>query len=43
MIAVNKENINHYFDLLQEIFNEHNFYGHPEAIAITWMKLACLL
>ena len=32
MSAVNKDNINHYFDLLQEIFDEHNFYSHPEAV-----------
>ena len=28
MSAVNKENINHYFE---EIIDEHNFYSHPEA------------
>jgi len=29
MSAVNEENINHCFDLLQEIFDKHN---HPEAV-----------
>jgi len=32
MSAVNEENINHYFDLLQEIFELNNFAAHPEAI-----------
>ena len=32
MSAVNEGNINHYFDLLQEVFDEHNFLSHPEAI-----------
>ena len=32
MSAVNKDNINHYIDLLQEVFDEHNFSSHPEAI-----------
>ena len=32
MSAVNKDNINRYFDLLQEVFDEHNFSSHPEAI-----------
>ena len=32
MSAVNEENANHYFDLLQEIFDLNNFAAHPEAI-----------
>jgi len=32
MSAVNKDNINHYFDLSQEVFDEHDFSAHPEAI-----------
>ena len=32
MAAVNPENINDYFDLLQEIFDEYDFHEHPEAI-----------
>jgi len=30
--AVNKDNVNHYFDLLQEVLDEHNFSSYPEAI-----------
>lgn len=32
MDALNKENITEYFDLLKSVYDEHNFYGHPEAI-----------
>jgi len=32
MSAVNEENVNHYFNLLQEIFELSNFAAHPEAI-----------
>jgi len=32
MNAVNEENVNHYFDRLQEIFDLNNFAAHPEAI-----------
>jgi len=30
MNAVNEENFNHYFDLLQEIFELNNFAAHPK-------------
>ena len=32
MNAVNSENINEYFDLLEEVFEEYGFADHPEAI-----------
>ena len=32
MDAVNSENNNNYFDLLKEIYDEHGFEEHPEAI-----------
>ena len=32
MSALNKDNISHYFDLLQEAFEELDFSAHPEAI-----------
>ena len=32
MDALNKENIDSYFDLLQSVFDQHNFQDHPEAI-----------
>ena len=30
--AVNSENLNEYFDLLQEVLQKNNFADHPEAI-----------
>jgi len=33
MNAVNSENLNEYFDLLQELFQKNNFADHPEAIS----------
>ena len=32
MSAVNSENINYYFDLLEEVFEQYGFDDHPEAI-----------
>ena len=32
MNAVNPENVNTYFDLLEEVFDEYDFHSHPEAI-----------
>ena len=32
MDAVNSENINEYFDLLEKVFKEYGFADHPEAI-----------
>ena len=32
MSVVNLENINHYFDLLEEVFEQYGFGDHPEAI-----------
>ena len=32
MNAVNSENLNEYFDSLQEVFLKNNFADHPEAI-----------
>ena len=32
MSTVNKDNINHYFDWLQEAFDDHDFSAHLEAI-----------
>ena len=32
MNAVNSENLNEYFDLLQEVFQKNQFADHPEAI-----------
>jgi len=31
-VRMSEENLNHYFDLLQEIFDLNNFPAHPEAI-----------
>ena len=32
MNAVNSENVNNYFDLLEKVFDEYDFHSHPEAI-----------
>ena len=32
MNAVNSENVNTYFDLLEEVFDKYDFHSHPEAI-----------
>ena len=32
MNAVNPENVNKYFDLLEKVFDECDFHSHPEAI-----------
>ena len=32
MNAVNPENVNTYFDLLEEVFDEYDFHNHPESI-----------
>ena len=39
MDAVNSENINEYFDLLEEVFQEYGFSDHPEALDETGMPL----
>ena len=32
MSAMNSENINNCFDLIEEVFGEYMFHEHPEAI-----------
>ena len=32
MDALNKESITAYFDLLKSLYDQYNFYGHPEAV-----------